>query len=109
MAAAGKPVELLPGGKATDIAEHRGEGPWGADAEPDRIEVRFEMKHRDDAIAFAAELADAGYEAHRRGSFVFLFAEDHDSARALGEQLRGKAPATAKLFYMGEGTGTLFF
>jgi hypothetical protein len=53
-------------------------------------------------------LSDAGYEAHRRGSFVFLFAEDHDSAHALGEQLREKAPATAKLFYMGEGPGTFF-
>ncbi|HXW58045.1 MAG TPA: hypothetical protein VEJ23_01070 [Solirubrobacteraceae bacterium] len=90
-----EPVEPSPGA-ATGIAEHHGEGPWGADAEPDRIEVRFELAHRDDAIAFAKQLTDAGYEAHRRGAFVFLFAEDHDSAHALGEQLRGKAPAGAR-------------
>lgn len=48
------------------------------------------MADRDDAIVFARELIDAGYEVHRRDSFLFLFAEDHDSAHALGEQLRGK-------------------
>jgi hypothetical protein len=101
-------IELPPMPNATHVSEHHGEGPWGADAEPDRIEVRFEMADRDDAIAFAKGLSDAGYEAHRRGSFVFLFAEDHDCAHTLGEQLREKAPATAKLFYMGEGPGTFF-
>jgi hypothetical protein len=103
-----QPIDLPPMSNATPVIEHHGAGPWGADAEPDRIEVRFEMAGRDDAIAFAKELTDAGYEAHRRGSFVFLFAEDHDAAHALGEQLREKAPATAKLFYMGEGPGTFF-
>src|SRR5271166_4488216 len=97
------PSELPRMRDANHVREHHGEGPWGADAEPDRIEVRFELADRDDTIAFAKELSDAGYEAHRRGSFVFLFAEDHESAHALGEQLRGKAPAGAQLFYMGEG------
>jgi hypothetical protein len=103
-----QPIELPPMRDATHVTEHHGEGPWGADAEPDRIEVRFELADRHEAITFAKALINSGYEAHRRGSFVFLFAEDHDSAHALGEQLRGKAPATAKLFYMGEGTGTIF-
>lgn len=103
-----QPIELPRMRDANHVREHHGEGPWGADAEPDRIEVRFELADRDDTIAFAKELSDAGYEAHRRGSFVFLFAEDHESAHALGEQLRGKAPAGAQLFYMGEGRGTIF-
>jgi hypothetical protein len=66
------------------------------------------MAHRDDAIAFAAELAEAGYVVHRRGSFLFLFADDHDSAHELGERLRGKAPANAQLYYMDEGPSTIF-
>ena len=103
-----QPIELPPARGANHVTEHQGQGPWGADAEPDRIEVRFEMAHRDDAIPFAKQLTNAGYEVHRRGSFVFLFAEDHDSAHALGEQLRGEAPAGAQLFYTGEGRGTIF-
>jgi hypothetical protein len=103
-----QPIDLPPMRDATHVTEHHGEGPWGADAEPDRIEVRVELADRHEAIALAKALIDAGYEVHRRGSFVFLFAEDHDSALALGEQLRGKAPSTAKLFYMGEGPGTIF-
>src|ERR1019366_612092 len=94
------PIELppVPEREERQVAEHHGTGPWGAEAEPDRIEVRFEMAHRDDAIAFAAELAEAGYVVHRRGSFLFLFADDHDSAHELGELLRGKAPANAQLY-----------
>jgi hypothetical protein len=103
-----QPIELPPMRDATHAIEHHGVGPWGADAESDRIEVRFEMADRDDAIVFAKELIDAGYEVHRRDSFLFLFAEDRDSAHALGEQLRGKAPASAQLFYMGEGQRTIF-
>jgi hypothetical protein len=103
-----QPIELPPMRDATHVIEHHGVGPWGADAESDRIEVRFEMADRDDAIVFAKELTDAGYEVHRRDSFLFLFADDHDSAHALGEQLREKAPASAKLFYMGEGPRTIF-
>ena len=100
-----QPIELppVPAPEAEHVTQHRGEGPWGADAEPDRVQVRFEMGRRNDAVAFTKELTEAGYEVHRCGSFLFLFAEDHDSAHALGEQLRAKAPATAQLFYSREG------
>jgi hypothetical protein len=43
---------------------------------------------------------------HRRGPFLFLFADDDDSAHQLGEQLREQAPGNARLFYM-EGTAGL--
>jgi hypothetical protein len=105
-----EPIELPPAPprEARRLTEHHGEGPWGAEAEPNRIQVRFEMARREDAIAFTKELIEAGYQVHRCGSFLFLFAEDHDSAYALGEQLRGKAPASAQLYYSGEGPRTIF-
>ena len=38
------------------ISEHQGKGPWGAEAEPQRAQVHFEMASRHDAQAFATEL-----------------------------------------------------
>lgn len=43
------------------------------------------------------------------GQYLFLFADDRKSAHTLGEKLRTKAPAGAKMYYMGEGHTTVFF
>jgi hypothetical protein len=91
------------------VAEHHGAAPWGAEAEPDRLEIRFEMTNRSACVAFAETLREAGYQVYRRGSFLFLFADDQMSAHKLGEQLRALAPRGAKLYYMGEGPSTIFF
>jgi hypothetical protein len=105
-----QPIKLppVPPHEAGQLTEHHVDGPWGAEAEPNRIEVRFEMARRDDASSFAKELTAAGYQVHRCGSLLFLFAEDRDSAHALGEQLRRNAPASAQLYYSGEGPPTIF-
>jgi hypothetical protein len=98
-------VELppVPERDARRVSEHHGSGDWGAETEPDRVQVRFELHDRSEAIAFAQALTREGYDVHRRGSFLFLFADDDDDAKKLGEQLSRLAPADARLFYMDEG------
>ena len=59
-----QPIKLppVPPREAGRLREHHVDGPWGAEAEPNRIEVRFEMARRDGAISFAKELTEAGYQ-----------------------------------------------
>jgi hypothetical protein len=98
-------VELPPPPKrdAGLVSEHHGKGPWGSEADPDRVQVRFELASRHEAKAFAAELADDGYDVHQAESFVFIFADDGAAARKLGSELEKRAPASAQVFYEGEG------
>ncbi len=96
----------LPAAQAQDGAlprDHSGPADWGADAEATRAQVRFELPGRDSAESFARTLAQAGHEAHRRGSSVFLFADDDAAAHELGESLSAGAPEDARVFYMDEG------
>jgi hypothetical protein len=97
-----------PAGSDPRITEHPGGGPWGAEAERDRVEVRFELEDRDQAVSFAKALADHGLTPHRRGPSVFLFADDDRRAHELVAQLRDFTPPGAEVFYMGEGGHTFF-
>ena len=104
-------IELPPVAErdASRVIEHHGSGDWGAETEPNRVEVRFELNDRSDAIAFARALTREGYDVHRRGSFLFLFADDDNDAKKIGERLTRLAPAGAQLFLMGEGPRMWFF
>jgi hypothetical protein len=103
-----EPVQLPPlSGEAGLVSEHHGTGPWGAEAEPDRVQAHFELASRHAAQAFASELASEGYDLHQAESFVFIFADDGAAARKLGATLKERAPANAQLFFEGEGH-TLF-
>jgi hypothetical protein len=99
------PVELPPltEREAHLVSEHHGKGPWGSEAEPDRVQAHFELGSRHAAQRFAAELAADGYDVHHAGSFVFIFADDGAKARELGSALKARAPADAQLFFEGEG------
>jgi hypothetical protein len=107
--AAWESVELprLLAAEATLVSEHQGQGPWGAEVNPDHVQVHFELESKHLAQAFAKELASDGYDVHCAGSFVFVFADDAAAARELGNALEKRAPATARLFVEGEGR-TLF-
>jgi hypothetical protein len=100
-----EPLELppLPARDARLVDKHRGKGPWGSEADPNRVQAHFELGSGHAARAFANELAGEGYDVHHAGSFVFLFADDAAVARKLGNTLRDRAPAGAKLFFEGEG------
>lgn len=102
-------VPPIPQSAEHRVSSHHGASVWGAEAEPDRVEIRFECLHRNDAINFAATLTAAGYTIHRRGPYLFLFVDDRKSAHTLGDKLRTKAPAGANMYYMGEGYTTVFF
>jgi hypothetical protein len=99
-------VELppLPESEMILVSEHHGEGPWGAEVDPNRVQVHFELASHHAARAFGAELKAEGYDVHQAGSFVFIFAADPAHARELGDALAPRAPAGARLFYEGEGT-----
>ena len=98
-------VELPPppAGDNAPISEHHGTGPWGSEAESQRAQVHFELPNRHDAQAFAAALADAGYDVHQAESFLYIITDDETQARQLGEQLKSRAPANAQVFYEGQG------
>lgn len=98
-------VELPPLAErdANSVSEHHGTGPWGAETDPDRVQARFEMNSRHAAQAFAKELSADGYNVHQAGSFLFIFADDAESAHKLGNALKERAPADAQLFFEGEG------
>jgi hypothetical protein len=100
-----KSVELppLPERDASSVSEHYGKGPWGSEVDPNRVQAHFELGSKRAAQTFANELAADGYDVHHAGSFVFLFADDAAGARALGDQLKHRAPADAKPFFEGEG------
>ena len=104
-----KPVALPPLSEhdARLVTEHHGTGPWGSEAEPDRVQAHFELGSRRAARRFAAELVADRYDVHHAGSFVFIFADDGPSARELGNALKRRAPTGARLFFEGEGH-TLF-
>jgi hypothetical protein len=85
------------------ISEHEGKGPWGSEAEPDRVQAHFELSTTRDAKSFAEELASEGYDVHRAGSVLFIFADDGAEARRLGDELMVRAPAGAQLFFEGDG------
>ena len=89
------------------VSEHHGKGPWGSEAEPDRVQAHFELDSKHAAQAFAEELAADGYDVHQAGSYVFIFADDGAAARELGNALKERAPVGAQLFLEGEGR-TLF-
>ena len=90
-------------GDSAAIHEHRGKGPWGAESEPGRVQVHFELGSRSEAKSFAKQLEADGYDVHEAESFLFVFADDAEHAHKLGEQLQARAPAGARLFYEGEG------
>lgn len=103
------PIELppLPERDSRLVGEHRGKGPWGAEADPDRVQVHFELESKHAAQSFAKELESDGYDVHHAGSFVFIFADDSAAASELAGELKERAPANAQLFLEGEGR-TLF-
>jgi hypothetical protein len=98
-------VELppVPERDAEHVVEHHGAAGWGAETEPGRVQVRFELADRAAAIAFAERLHRDGYDVHRRWSYLFLFADDDAAAKKLVPQLSAQAPGDARLFYMEEG------
>jgi hypothetical protein len=93
----------LPERHASSVTEHHGKDPWGSEAEPDRIQIHFELDSKRAAQAFAKELIEKGYDTHQAGSFVFIFADDAAAAHDIGNVLRPQAPASAQLFFEGEG------
>lgn len=99
-----EPIELPPPPEqdAPLVDEHRGRGPWGSEADPDRVQAHFELHDRHAAQTFASELERDGYDVHHVGTRVFIFADDGASARELGNSLRERAPAGAQLFLEGE-------
>lgn len=100
-----EPIELspLPARDAPLISEHRGQGPWGSEAQSGRVQVHFELTNRHQAETFAGELADAGYDVHQADSFIYIFADDTAEAHQLAKELQERAPADAQVFYEGEG------
>jgi hypothetical protein len=100
-----EPIELppLPERDARLVGEHHGEGRWGSEADPNRVQAHFELDSRHTARSFAKELSSEGYDVHQAGSFVFIFADDGAAARKLGNALKERAPANAQLFFEGEG------
>ena len=103
--AAWESIELpaLPARDSAMVSEHHGKGPWGSEAEPDRVQAHFELDGKHAAQAFAEELAADGYDVHQAGSSVFIFADGSAAARELGNALKERAPANAQLFLEGEG------
>ena len=100
-----EPVELppLPERDASLVSEHRGKGPWGSEADPNRVQGHLELGSKYAAEAFAKELTADGYDVHQTGPFVFIVADDAAAARELGNALKERAPANAQLFFEGEG------
>ncbi len=92
-----------PAQDAALVSEHHGKGPWGAEAEPQRAQIHFELASRHDAQAFAADLADAGYDVHQAESFLYILTDNSAQAHRLGEELKSRAPADAQVFYEDEG------
>ncbi len=90
------------------VGAHEGKGPWGSEAEPDRVQAHFQLPTRRAARACANELASEGYDVHQAESFVFIFADDGAAARRLGASLMERAPAGVQLYFEGEGR-TVFF
>ncbi|MHB8241069.1 MAG: hypothetical protein ACYDHN_03670 [Solirubrobacteraceae bacterium] len=80
---------------------------WGADAERDRVEVRFECQHRSEAKEFAGTLSHRGFVVHHHSSYVFVFADDAASAQNLARELSLLAPPSARCFIMSSGSSTL--
>jgi hypothetical protein len=81
---------------------------WGAEAEPERVEVRFELPDHQSCIDFATKLRREGYEIHRRGSYLFMFADNREAAIALGNVLKQQAPSDAQLYFSGAETTLIF-
>jgi hypothetical protein len=108
-AAEWQPVDLppLPDRDAGLGVERHGKGPWGSEADPNRVQAHFELDSRHAAQSFAEQLASDGYDVQHAESFVFIFADDRAAAQRLGEELKQRAPASAQLFLEGEGR-TLF-
>ena len=98
-------VELppLPGCDTSLVVEHRGKGTWGSNVEPNCIQIHFELDSKHAAQELAKQLTADGYDVHHTGTFVFIFADDRVAARQLGNALRARAPASAQLFFEGEG------
>ncbi len=93
----------LPHRDAALGVQHQGKGPWGSETDPNRVQAHFECDSDHAARAFAEQLEREGYDVHHAESFVFIFADDPEAARRLGEELKPKAPANAQLFLEGEG------
>lgn len=105
-----EPIGLpaLPDSAAPHVLAHQGAGPWGAETESTRVQARFELGSAHAAKTFARELEADGYDVHEAESFVFIYADDAEHAHRLGEELKRRAPAGAQLFYMEEGSKTIF-
>jgi hypothetical protein len=92
-----------PAQDAALITEHHGRGPWGSETEQERAQVHFELASRHDAQAFAAELANDGYDVHQAETFIYILTDNETQAHQLAEQLNARAPEGAQVFYEGEG------
>jgi hypothetical protein len=104
------PVELppLPERATRRIKRHDGPEGWGAEAETDRVQLRFECSDHVRATEFAKALAFQGFEVHRRWTSVFLFADDRQQAEYLRLALNQQAPPDTQAFLMDEGQRTLW-
>jgi hypothetical protein len=92
----------VPERDASLVSQHYGKGPWGAEAEPNRVQAHIELGSKHTAQAFAKELSADGYDIHQAGSFLFIFAENAAAVRKLGNALKERAPPGAQLFFEGE-------
>ena len=98
----------LPPRDSAMVSEHHGKGPWGSEAEPDRVQAHFELDSKHAAHAFADELGAEGYDVHQAGSYVFIFADDGAAARELGNALKERARVGAQLFSRGRRPNALY-
>lgn len=78
-------------------------GQWGAAAERDRITVQWEFTARRDAITTTTALREAGHDAHRHWTTVFLFADNRAAAEQLAAEVDEHIHGEAARHYAGEG------
>jgi hypothetical protein len=66
-----------------------------------QYEVQVELPSRDEADRFAEQLRGEGLPTVHRAHYVLVGAADEDAAKALGERIRGEAPAGSKVAVQG--------
>lgn len=88
-----------------EVRSHSPTPEWGAIAEPDRVQVRWEFQSRREAMSFARRLSEHGLEIYRHWTWVFVFAVDGAHARRIAAEF-GTHESTPII--MGEGPKVIF-
>jgi hypothetical protein len=85
------------------LIDRRPAGPWGAEANPNRLQVHIELASRAQARDTREKLAHEGYELHGAGSYLFGFVDNRAAAEQLIRTLKPRTPGSARFFIEGDG------